>query len=180
MSNKQKKKKGLYLNFAIFSLLFALCYISCNISNRNASRPPSPTIEIGQSDQEIEKIADNARRALPIFFRNLNRPENGANNFYIKYPLSSDSGGVEPKVREQVWLGNIRFKNDSYYGIPANTPRAPGGKKKRVTIDTDKITDWMYVQDGKIIGGRSIKYLLEKIPEDQRSEDQRSILRMFE
>jgi uncharacterized protein YegJ (DUF2314 family) len=180
MSNEQRKRRGLYLNFALCSLLFAICYLSCSRIAINASRPPSPTVEVGQSDKEIEKITDNARRSLPIFFRNLNRPENGANNFYVKYPLSSDDGGVEPKVREQVWLGSIRLKNDAYYGTPANTPRSHGRKMKRVNIDTDKITDWMYIQDGKIIGGRSIKYLLEKIPEDQRGEDQRRILRMFE
>jgi len=160
-----------------------LCVIllsSCNISNRNASLPPSPTIEIEQNDKEIERIADNARRTLPIFFRNLTRPENGANNFYVKYPLSPDDGDVEPKVREQVWLGNIRLKNNAYYGTLANTTSSTNGKNKELTIDTDKITDWMYIQDGKIIGGQSIKYLLEKIPEDRRSEDQRKILRMFE
>jgi uncharacterized protein YegJ (DUF2314 family) len=150
------------------------------MSNRNSSLSPSPTIEIEQSDKEIERIADNARRALPIFFRNLTRPENGANNFYVKYPLSSDDGGVEPKVLEQVWLGGIRFKDNTYYGTLANTTSSPDGKNKEVIIDTDKITDWMYVQGGKIMGGQSIKYLLEKIPEDQRSEDQRRILRMFE
>jgi uncharacterized protein YegJ (DUF2314 family) len=148
---------------------------SCNRFYQDTSRPPSPTMEIGQNDQEIEKIADNARRSLSIFFRNLNRPENGAKNFYIKYPLSSDDNGVE-----QVWLGGIRLKNNAYYGTLANTTSSPGGKKKEIIIDTDKITDWMYIQDSKIIGGQSIKYLLEKIPEDQRSEDQRRILRMFE
>jgi uncharacterized protein YegJ (DUF2314 family) len=135
-------------------------------------RPASPTLEVERSDKELEKIADNARRALPVFFRNLARPEAGANNYYVKYPLSSDDH------TEQVWLGSIRSRKGIYYGTIANTTISP--TKKRVTIDTEQITDWMYIQDGKIIGGRSIKYLLEKIPEEKRSEDQRKILKMFE
>jgi uncharacterized protein YegJ (DUF2314 family) len=110
---------------------------------------------------------------MPGFFRNLARPEAGASNFYVKYPLNSGD------YTEQVWLGNIRFKKGIYYGNIANTTSLPHGKK-RVTIDTEQITDWMYIQDGKIIGGRSIKYLLEKIPEDERSDDQRKIMLMFE
>jgi len=155
---------------------------SCNRPVRDVSRLSSPAIEVEQSDEEIERIAENAKRALPIFFRNLARPEKGANNFYVKYPLSSDDGNVEPKVREQVWLGNIRFKNNRYYGTLANTAKSIDRRKKgdTIIINTDKITDWMYVQDGKIMGGRSIKYLLEKIPEDKRGEDQKKILRMFE
>jgi len=170
-------------SFVTCYLLPVICFIllsSCNISNRNASLSPSPTIEIEQSDKEIERIADNARRTLPIFFRNLNRPENGANNFYVKYPLSSDD--IEPKVREQVWLGGIRVKDGVYYGRLTNTPTLQTSKKKDnlIVFDPDIITDWMYIQDGKIMGGQSIKYLLEKTPEDQRNEDQRRILRMFE
>jgi uncharacterized protein YegJ (DUF2314 family) len=37
----------------------------------------------------------------------------------------------------------------------------------------------MYTCGGKIIGGYSIKYLLENIPEDQLSEEQQKILDMF-
>jgi len=147
---------------------------SCDKSARDFS--PSPAVEVEQSDSELEKIADNARRALPTFFRNLARPEAGANNFYVKYPLAGD-GAVE-----QVWLGDIRVKDGVYYGRLANTPSLPGDRKKDklIIFYPDKITDWMYIQDGKIIGGRSIKYLLEKTPETQRSENQRKILRMFE
>jgi len=156
-------------------IICALLFLSCDkppapyVSGR-----PSPTIEVEQNDKEIERITENARRALPIFFRNLASPEKGMGNFFVKYPLSSDNGGVE-----QVWLGGIRFKNNAYYGTLANTANSPV-KKKDIIIDTDNITDWMYIQDGKIIGGQSIKHLLEKIPEGERSEDQRKILRMFD
>ena len=172
MNKEQRKRRALYLNFALCYLLFALCYLSCYRSD--ASRPPSPTVEVGQSDKELDKIADNARNALPIFLRNLARPENGASNFYVKYPVTTEVGSVE-----QVWLGNIRIKEGVYYGNFANKTMFPGKNKVKV-IDTDKITDWMYIQNGRIIGGRSIKYLLEKIPEEKRSGDQRRILGMFE
>ena len=152
-----------YFIACVIILLF-----SCDRSDK-----PSPVIEVERSDKELERIADNARRALPVFFRNLARPEAGANNFYVKYPVTSDDS-----VTEQVWLGSIRSRKGLYYGNIANTAKSRG--KKRVTIDIEQITDWMYIQDGKIIGGRSIKYLLEKIPEPQRSEDQQKILKMFE
>jgi uncharacterized protein YegJ (DUF2314 family) len=151
-------------------MLFVFC-------DKNAADKPSPITEVEHSDKELEKIAENARRALPTFFRNLARPEAGADNFFVKYPLTTDDGGIE-----QVWLGGIRVKDGVYYGRLANTSNLSGGrmKNKLITFDPDKITDWMYIQDGKIIGGRSIKYLLEKIPETQRSEDQRKILKMFD
>ena len=161
-----------------YIIVCVIFLFSCDKSTTDASlrNKPSPTVEIEQSDKEIERIAENARRALPTFFRNLARPETGANKFYIKYSLSTDDGA------EQVWLGGIRVKDGVYYGRLANTSSLLGDKKKDnlITFNPDAITDWMYIQDGKIIGGRSIKYLLEKIPEEKRSEDQRKILKMFE
>jgi len=155
----------------------ALLLLSCDKSPApNAYGRPSPTIEIEQSDEELAGIAENARRALPAFFRNLARPETGAGNFFVKYPLSSDDGSVE-----QIWLGGIHFKDGVYYGVPANTTNLLNNVKKgAIAFDSNAITDWMYTQNGKIIGGRSIKYLLEKIPEEDRGEEQRRILKMFE
>ena len=186
MRNKERcrlaKREGIN-NLLLFlipnsSFLIFLCVIflsSCDRFDASRRNKSSPVIEIDQSDKEIAGIADNARRALPTFFRNLASPPTGANNFYVKYTLTAYDGGTE-----QVWLGNIRFKDGVYYGSLANTARHMGSKKKDITFDPDAITDWMYIQNGKIIGGRSIKYLLEKIPETQRSEEQQKILKMFE
>jgi uncharacterized protein YegJ (DUF2314 family) len=49
-----------------------------------------------------------------------------------------------------------------------------------VTFEIDDITDWMYTRHGKITGGLSIKYLLDQIPEHERSDEQRAVLSMFE
>jgi len=184
MSKEQRAKQ----NTSILTLLFAICSLlfvilsSCDKNATDAFRRSSPAIEVDQNDEEIMRIAENARRALPTFFRKLARPEQGASNFCLKYPLNTDDGSVEPKVREQVWLGGIHIKDGAYYGVLANTAKSVDGRKKgeAIIIDTDLITDWMYIKDGKIIGGRSIKYLLEKIPEEERKEDQRKILKMFD
>jgi len=163
----------------LFLLICALLFFSCEKQPpAGIYGPVSPAVEVGRDDSEIAKITENARRASPVFFRNLARPEKGAGDFYVKYPVTA---GDET---EQVWLGGIRLKDGRYYGVLANTVKQDpsGGVKKGDTIifDPDAITDWMYVRDGKIAGGLSIKYLLEKIPEDERGEDQKKILRMFE
>jgi uncharacterized protein YegJ (DUF2314 family) len=132
----------------------------------------------GQYNEEILQIGEDARNTLPGFFRQLTRG-GGAEHFCVKYPFIPDyDSGINT---EQVWLTGIYFKNGIYYGILANTPRYLGNLKKgdKITFNMDEITDWMYVRDGKIIGGDSIKYLLEKTPEYQRSEGERELLRMF-
>jgi uncharacterized protein YegJ (DUF2314 family) len=131
-----------------------------------------------QFDEEILQISEDARNTLPGFFRQLTRG-GGAEHFCVKYPFAADEdSGINT---EQVWLTGIYFKDGLYYGILTNTPRHLGRLKKgdKVTFNMDEITDWMYVRGGKITGGDSIKYLLEKIPEYQRGEGERELLRMF-
>jgi uncharacterized protein YegJ (DUF2314 family) len=135
-------------------------------------------MQADQFDEEILQISEEARNTLPGFFRQLTRG-GGAEHFCVKYPFTADKGsGVNT---EQVWLAGISFKNGVYYGILANTPQYLDGLKKgdKVSFSMDEITDWMYVRGGKIVGGDSIKYLLEKTPEYRRSDGERAFLRMF-
>jgi uncharacterized protein YegJ (DUF2314 family) len=160
-------------------LLCAVLLFSCE----KPAEPPEVTVmPVYQDDMEIVRIAEDARNSLPVFFRYLTRSGAGANagnDCYVKYPfLSVQDSGVD---REQIWLTGIQFSNGKYFGILANAPRHLSGMKRgdRVIFDMDAITDWMYIQSGKIIGGESIKYLLEKTPESQRSDRERELLRML-
>ena len=165
-----------------FLLLCVLFFQSC------AKHPALPasqqvraeTVQTDQGDGEILRIAEDARRTLPIFFRHLTRAGAGDNSFCIKHPFRADDGsGV---AMEQLWLTGVHFRNGEYYGILANTPVHIDGMKKGDTVifDVETVTDWMYIRDGKIAGGLSIRYLLEKIPESQRSEQQWEMLLLFE
>ena len=135
---------------------------------------------VDQNDSELLRIAGEARNSLSVFFRHLNRAGAGERNFSVKYPFAADAGsGVDT---EQIWLTGIRFRNGQYYGTLAGAPAHISGMKNgdTVTFIADNITDWMYVKDGKIIGGQSIKYLLERIPANSRSSGQNKLLEMFE
>jgi len=138
------------------------------------------------------QIADDAKKTLPIFFRHLAMADTlkktNEYDFCIKIALSKDTADYDNAnddgnfSTEQVWLTDIHSKNGQYFGCLANNPTRHNELKKgsKITFSTDCVTDWMYVQNGKISGGYSIKYLLEKIPEAARSEEQQKILEMFD
>ncbi|MDR0474946.1 MAG: DUF2314 domain-containing protein [Treponema sp.] len=149
-----------------------------NTPNKNIEVPA--TLHMGQDDEELARIAQNAQDSLPLFFRHLLRPARGESDFRLKYPFRADPGSGFGM--EQLWLSDIQFKDGVYYGLVANTPFYIATMKKgdTVTFDASEISDWAYVRDGKITGGLSIKYLLGQIPEHELSEEQRAILTMFE
>ena len=156
--------------------LFLLCAVLLLSCEKSSETPVVATMSVYQDDMEIQRIAEDARNTLPVFFRHLAR---AGRDCYVKYPFAADGdGGID---REQVWLTDIQFSSGRYFGVIANAPRHLSGMNRgdRVVFDMDAITDWMYVRDGKITGGESIKYLLEKIPESRRSDRERKLLQML-
>jgi uncharacterized protein YegJ (DUF2314 family) len=149
-----------------------------NTPNRNAE--VSATLHIGQENEELARIAQNAQNTLPFFFRHLLRPAKGESGFRVKYPFRADPGSGF--ATEQLWLSDIQFENGVYYGVVTNTPFYIASMKKGDTVafNASEISDWAYIRDGKIAGGLSISYLLGQIPEHELSEEQRAILTMFD
>jgi uncharacterized protein YegJ (DUF2314 family) len=43
----------------------------------------------------------------------------------------------------------------------------------------EKISDWMYLKDGRIVGGESIKYLIERISETERDAELIAFYQLF-
>jgi uncharacterized protein YegJ (DUF2314 family) len=150
------------------------------LATEAAVRGRAVPVSQDQTGEALLQIAENARETLPDFFRRLFRAAKNESGFRIKCPFRADSGSGFST--EQLWLSDIGFRDGTYYGILDSTPLHIAGMRRGDTISfsADEITDWMYIRRGKIIGGHSIKYLLEQIPEEQRNEEQRGILAMFD
>lgn len=138
------------------------------------------TLHVDQTNEALRLVSLDARNTLPFFFRHLLNPAKDESNFCIKYPFRTDDGSGFSM--EQLWLTGISFKDGVYYGVLTNNPFYIASMKKgdTVSFSADEITDWMYLKNGNIIGGLSINYLLEQIPEYELSNEQQEILQMFE
>ena len=136
-------------------------------------------MRFASGDPVLDEIALEARAAISDFIRHMRNPQKGEEQFRIKYPFPADSGsGID---KEYIWLSGITFKNGRYYGCVANRPYYISGIKEgsEAAFSMDDIADWMYLRNGKIVGGRSIKYLIEKIPPLDRDEEMERVLSSF-
>ncbi|QQO10432.1 DUF2314 domain-containing protein [Breznakiella homolactica] len=139
-----------------------------------------PVVSAEQIDSELVSIREAAREGLPEFIRQLQAPEKDEYNFQVKYPFETDPGGNF--LSEHIWLRDISFENNKFSGVVSNVPLYISGLSigDRVPFYIDDISDWMYMKDGKIRGGLSIKYLLEKTPPMDRDETAAAYLELFE
>ena len=168
----------------LFLLVFtATLFLSCSERPSFSRQPDSTTIVyLDEFDSEIVRIAETARSTLAVFLQHLNSPESGESDFYIKYAFRlqpSDNAGI---YAEQIWISITEFSNGRFYGIVASTPiyLAHIQSEDKIYFYADSIVDWMFIQNGRIVGGESIRHLLTQIPEDERSGSQRRTLEMFD
>jgi uncharacterized protein YegJ (DUF2314 family) len=130
--------------------------------------PRDPAQALSQSDGTLGEIRRRALAELPLFIRKLQNPAPGEGNFMVKYPFPADEGSGFR--HEEIWLGELRFVDGRYSGVLINQPYHVSSCRAgdRVVFSINDISDWMYLQDGRIAGGLSVKYLIEGIPELDR------------
>jgi uncharacterized protein YegJ (DUF2314 family) len=91
-----------------------------------------------------------------------------------------------PYTNEYLWLRDIQVKGDAnnpiYYGNVANRPLHIKNLAEGQTVSFDEgdIVDWMYHRNGRIMGGLSIKYLIEKMPPYSTEPEGRALLELFD
>jgi uncharacterized protein YegJ (DUF2314 family) len=137
-------------------------------------------IPVSPPPEELNHIICQARETIPEFIENLNHPAPDRGNFQVKYPFEADPGSGFS--HEHIWLTDIRADNGSYYGTLSNEPRYCTGliRGAEVPFLIENISDWMYTRGETIIGGRSIKFLIEGISEAERNAETAAYYKKFQ
>jgi uncharacterized protein YegJ (DUF2314 family) len=150
----------------VLAFIFLLGICACNSAGNEMSlkankNDSADKIAVFQSDDDgMNKAIAKARSSYPNF---LNVLKSGCNNcvrFNVKIRLAIDEINGE-----HVWLDSLFFKQDRLYGILASVPESVN----RVTYGdileakSDSLSDWMYVEKGKLVGGYTIKAVYNRM-----------------
>ena len=165
------------ISLLLIALLIVL--LSCTKRYETTKSENDAVVSVPDDDRKMNAIITHARETVDLFLQHLHNPEGDETSFTIKYPFETDPGSEE--TVEHIWVSDIRAENNKYYGTISNDPfyikRFTYGDI--VEFDINNISDWMYMKGDKIIGGESIKLLIENTPANERTEDQKAILEMF-
>ena len=79
---------------------------------------------------------------------------------------------VEGNDVEHIWLSDIEFSGGRFKGKVDNTPMKLHGIKigQVVSVNPDEISDWAYVDNGKLVGGYTIRAHYNQLTPDQKKE----------
>ncbi len=122
-------------------------------------------VQFCDNDPRMKFAIDEASRSLKTFLYTCAEPKPSQTNFLLKVRFEANG------IIEHIWLADIDLSVFPTQGTVANKTSFPGlDFMKRVTFMPDQITDWMYLEDGFLVGGFTIRVVRDGLSPEQRAD----------
>ena len=155
-------KQYALLTFLLFGLL------GCqNNRMKKTEREGEPTIYFAENDDEEMNVAiKTAKQTIEKFDNALKSKQNDFDNFFLKVCFDTQ------EHKEHIWIGNITIKDNEYYGIVNNLPEYIKNINLGdfIKINKDNISDWMYTNNNKLVGGFTLRVIRNRMNEIEKQQ----------
>ena len=122
----------------------------------------SPVIDVSSANAEMAAAIGKARATLPAFWASYEAPKPSETGHSLKVRFANRRNNGE-----HIWMDEVKKLADGRYsGRFANEPRDLPGKHAGDPAEFAQvdISDWMFLRNGKIVGGETIRVLLKAVP----------------
>jgi len=138
--------------------------IAKELQNKTATEPEY--YQVQNEHNAMHQAVTKARKTVGKFIDALKHPVAGQTDFEVKKPF------VQGSDVEHIWLSDVQFSGSRFQGRVDNTPRKIHGLKvgQLVSVNPNEISDWVYVDNGKLVGGYTIRAHYNELTPDQKKE----------
>jgi uncharacterized protein YegJ (DUF2314 family) len=147
-------------------IVFALALAGCG-----KEHPSDEVTYVAAADPRMNAAMEKARSTVGTFIAALQSPNPGQSGFSVKLAFS-DGGTVE-----HMWLAPVSYDGHDFHGTVNNEPEKAKTVKMgdKVTVAPSKISDWMYVEDRKLVGGYTLRVLRDALSPAERADFDKSV-----
>jgi len=138
-------------------------------SQSNPGVEPKP-FQVPNEHAAMREAVAKARKTVGEFIDALQHPTAGEGDFEVKKPF------VQKGDVEHIWLSEVTFVGGHFQGKVDNEPSKIQGLKlgQVVSVNPDEISDWIYIKNGKLVGGYTIRAHYNELTPEQKQEFDRS------
>jgi uncharacterized protein YegJ (DUF2314 family) len=131
---------------------------------------------VESDDKEMNEAIKKSRLTFDDFLTTFKNKKRNQSNFSVKMPFPTNYGA------EHIWLVNIESKAEKLFGQVDNVPESVTSIKlgDKIEINRNKISDWFYIEDNKLIGGLTIRVLRDRMTPIERKQFDREFGVTFE
>jgi uncharacterized protein YegJ (DUF2314 family) len=124
-----------------------------------------PIVRVQEEDPQMKAAIEQARSSIGQFCTALASPQPGQTAFAIKVPISDGT------YVEHMWLTSVADLGKSVRGKIGNEPdRVTGVRLGEVReFAKDQISDWMYIDDGHLVGGYTLRAMYDAATPEERA-----------
>lgn len=121
-------------------------------------------VAVPRHDPDMERATLTAQQALDDFIRRTKSPS--TTQQYQAVKIKSSRAGLD----EYVWVPIVAFDQGDFLAAAdeQQSSSAQPTPNNPVHISPDQVLDWMVVDDGKLVGGYSIRVMRAKMDPEQR------------
>jgi uncharacterized protein YegJ (DUF2314 family) len=136
----------------------------------------SLVVAVPTEDSAMEAATREARDSLDRFTGPLSHPGPGQSDFSVKVPVPDGD------MTHDIWLQQITFDGSSFSGVlgPDAAEMKSHSPGERVKIAAREISDWMYVDNEKLVGGFNLRAIRKHLSGEARRQFEKSRWFKFE
>lgn len=138
-----------------------------HMAGRDVKKPGPPGYqEVTEEDKAMDGAVAKARESLGFFLAALNAKKPDTGGFEVKKPF------VEGEKVEHIWVSDITWDGKAFRGRVDNKPLDVSTVRlgQRVTVTPEDLSDWMFVKDGKLMGGFTIRLLYARLSAGEKAQ----------
>lgn len=149
-------------------IAITLCVVWSTYRNPIGDNPPTEDQPLWFSEElpAMVEARDKARERLQDFIDAVSNPQPNQSLFVIK------SGFAYEGSTEYLWLGDVTYDDGAFTGtvenLPARTVVVEMGES--LMVPAGDVVDWSYFEDGKMVGGYTIRVMRNLLPPDQQAK----------
>jgi len=120
--------------------------------------------QVPNNHAAMHRAVTQARKTVGKFIAALKNPGPGQQDFEVKKPF------VQGNQVEHIWLSDVQFVGKHFEGRVDNQPRKVQGVKlgQLVSVNPNEISDWLYVDSGKLVGGYTVRAHYNELSPQQK------------
>jgi uncharacterized protein YegJ (DUF2314 family) len=160
-------KTALTLLLATGAALNLAAQDTTHMAGRDVKSPGAPGyLEVPDRDKAMRDAVDHAHQTLGFFVAALKAQKPDTSGYEIK------STFIDGDQVEHIWIDHVTCDGKVFRGRVNNKPLAVHNVRlgQRVTVEPRNVSDWMFIKDGKLMGGFTTRILYARLSPEQKAQ----------
>jgi uncharacterized protein YegJ (DUF2314 family) len=116
------------------------------------------------TDNELDAAIEQARDSLDVFVEKISTPHAGRSSVAVKVRFTPPD-----ESPQDIWVDEVTYTDGVLRGnIGDDIPSLKLKAEEKIKINEEDMVDWMIVEEGKLIGGFTIRLAVKRMSPEER------------